>query len=105
MVQQFLKSSKPMIVARKPGKLPGEVVKQYNLEYGVNSLSIQKSSLSKYSSYVIIDDLLATGGTVKCVADLLLKNGKVSGLLTVIELDELNGRSQLNFPVESIINL
>ena len=62
-----LKSSKPMIVARKPGKLPGELVeKQYNLEYGVNSLSIQKSSLGKYGSYVIIDDLLATGGTVKC---------------------------------------
>ena len=69
-----LKSSKPMIVARKPGKLPGEVVKrQYNLEYGVNSLSTQKSSLSKYGNYVIIDDLLATGGTVKCVADLLSK--------------------------------
>ena len=95
-----LESSKPMIVARKPGKLPGEIVKQqYNLEYGVNSLSIQKNSLNKYSSYVIIDDLLATGGTVKCVADLLLKNGKeVNGLLTVIELDKLKGRSKFNFP-------
>ena len=102
-----LKSSKPMIVARKPGKLPGELVeKQYNLEYGVNSLSIQKSSLGKYGSYVIIDDLLATGGTVKCVADLLVKNGKeVKGLLTVIELYELQGRSKFNFPVESIIKL
>ena len=102
-----LKSSKPMIVARKPGKLPGEIVKQqYNLEYGVNSLSIQKNSLNKYSSYVIIDDLLATGGTVKCVADLLLKNGKeVKGLLTVIELCKLQGRSKFNFPVESIIKL
>ena len=102
-----LKSSKPMIVARKPGKLPGELVKkQYNLEYGVNSLSIQKSSLGKYGSYVIIDDLLATGGTVKCVADLLLKNGKeVKGLLTVIELCKLQGRSKFNFPVESIIKL
>jgi adenine phosphoribosyltransferase len=102
-----LKSSKPMIVARKPGKLPGELVeKQYNLEYGVNSLSIQKSSLGKYGSYVIIDDLLATGGTVKCVADLLVKNGKeVKGLLTVIELYELQGRSKFNFPVESILKL
>ena len=102
-----LKSSKPMIVARKPGKLPGELVKkQYNLEYGVNSLSIQKSSLGKYGSYVIIDDLLATGGTVKCVADLLLKNGKdVKGLLTVIELYELQGRSKFNFPVESVLKL
>ena len=100
-------SSKPMIVARKPGKLPGELVeKQYNLEYGVNSLSIQKSSLIKYSNYVIIDDLLATGGTVKCVADLLLKNGKeVKGLLTVIELCELQGRYKFNFPVETVLKL
>ena len=102
-----LKSSKPMIVARKPGKLPGEIVKQeYDLEYGVNSLSIQKRSLDKYSNYVIIDDLLATGGTVECVADLLSKNGKeVKGLLTVIELVKLKGRLKFNFPVESIIKM
>ena len=100
-------SSKPMIVARKPGKLPGEVVKQnYNLEYGENSLSIQKNSLSKYDHFVIIDDLLATGGTVGCVASLLSQNEKnVIGLLTVIELCELNGRSKFDFPVESIIRL
>ena len=102
-----LKSSKPMIVARKPGKLPGEIVKQqYNLEYGVNSLSMQKNSLNKFSSYVIIDDLLATGGTVECVADMVSKNGKkVKGLLTVIELKNLNGRSKFDFPVESILKL
>tara|TARA_A100001035_G_C27695069_1_gene459712 strand:+ start:333 stop:845 length:513 start_codon:yes stop_codon:yes gene_type:complete len=102
-----LKSSKPMIVARKPGKLPGEIVEQsYNLEYGINSLSIQKSSLKKFKTYAIIDDLLATGGTVGCVADLLSKNDKqVKGLLTVIELNKLKGRSRLNFPVESIIKL
>ncbi len=102
-----LKSSKPMIVARKPGKLPGEIVKQnYSLEYGENSLCIQKSSLNKYDSYTIIDDLLATGGTVECVANLLSKNNKqVKGLLTVIELNNLKGRSRFNFPVESIIKL
>ena len=102
-----LKSSKPMIVARKPGKLPGEVVEQsYSLEYGVNSLSIQKSSLKKYKSYAIIDDLLATGGTVGCVANLLSKNDKqVKGLITVIELNKLKGRSKFNFPVESIIKI
>ena len=102
-----LKSSKPMIVARKPGKLPGEIVEQtYNLEYGVDSLCIQKCSLNKYNSYVIIDDLLATGGTVECVANLLSKNNKnVRGLLTVIELIHLNGRSKFGFPVESIIKL
>ncbi len=101
-----LKSSKPMIVARKPGKLPGEIVtEKYNLEYGENSLSIKKSSLKKYNSYVIVDDLLATGGTVACVANLLRRNDKkISGLLTVVELLTLKGRNKFNFPVESSIS-
>ena len=52
-----LQASKPMIVARKPGKLPGELIeKSYNLEYGQNSLSIQKKALQKYNSYAIFDD-------------------------------------------------
>ena len=102
-----LKSFKPMIVARKPGKLPGEIVTaKYNLEYGENSLSIQKKSLKKYDSYVIVDDLLATGGTVDCVANLLERNEKkIRGLLTVVELSTLRGRSKFNFPVESSISL
>ena len=102
-----LQSSKPMVVARKPGKLPGELIKQnYDLEYGKNSLSIQKSALRKYNSFAIVDDLLATGGTVNCVSNLLISNGKkVLGLLAVVELSKLNGRSKFNFPVESSITL
>ena len=101
-----LQSSKPMIVARKPGKLPGELItEKYKLEYGENSLSIQKNSLKKYNSYAIVDDLLATGGTVDCVANLLKKNDKkISGLLTVVELAKLQGRSKFSFPVESSIS-
>ena len=101
-----LQTSKPMIVARKPGKLPGEIVTQkYNLEYGENSLSIQKNSLKKYNSYVIVDDLLATGGTVDCVANLIKRNDKkILGLLTVVELVKLKGRSKFDFPVESSIS-
>tara|TARA_A100001234_G_scaffold211615_1_gene212389 strand:- start:763 stop:1275 length:513 start_codon:yes stop_codon:yes gene_type:complete len=101
-----LQSSKPMIVARKPGKLPGDVVtEKYKLEYGEDSLSIQKNSLKKYNSFVIVDDLLATGGTVDCVANLLMKNKKkILGLLTVVELVTLKGRSKFNFPVESSIS-
>ena len=100
------KSSKPMIVARKPGKLPGEIyTEKYNLEYGENSLSIQKNALKKYNSYVIVDDLLATGGTVDCVAKLLKRyDKKILGLLTVVELVTLKGRSKFNFPVESCIS-
>ena len=81
-------ASKPMIVARKPGKLPGELFKEdYNLEYGENSLYVQKKALQKYNSYAIVDDLLATGGTVNCVSKLLETNQKeVAGLLTVVEL-------------------
>ena len=96
-------ASKPMIVARKPGKLPGELFKEdYSLEYGEDSLFVQKKALQKYNSYAIVDDLLATGGTVNCVSKLLESNQKVvSGLLTVVELRKLGGRSKFNFPVES----
>ena len=95
--------SKPLIVARKPGKLPGEIIsKSYNLEYGSNSLSIQEKSLSEYQTFFIIDDLLATGGTVNCVADILNSKGKIiTGLSVVIELKDLNAKSKFNFPVES----
>ena len=100
-----LQASKPMIVARKPGKLPGEIIKKgYSLEYGENSLSIQKKAIEKYKSYAIVDDLLATGGTVECVSKILETNHKdVTGLLVVVELIELEGRLKLNFPVESSI--
>ena len=98
-------ASKPMIVARKPGKLPGELFKgDYNLEYGENSLYVQKKALQKYNSYAIVDDLLATGGTVNCVSKLIeSKDKKVLGLLVVVELMKLKGRLKLNFPVESTI--
>ena len=100
-----IQAAKPMIVARKPGKLPGELVtKKYSLEYGENSLSIQKKALKKYNSFAIIDDLLATGGTVNCVSELINNNNKkVVGLLVVAELSKLDGRSRFNFPVESSI--
>ncbi len=100
-----LQTSKPMVVARKPGKLPGELLKEnYSLEYGKGTLSVQKDSLEKFNSYAIVDDLLATGGTIECVANLIRKSGKrVSGSVTVIELMELNGRCRFDFPVESML--
>ena len=102
-----LESSKPMIVARKPGKIPGHTItREYELEYGNNSLSIQSNALKKFNSFVIVDDLLATGGTVNCVSRLLKDQMKnVLGLITVVELTELKGRSKLDFPVQSIISL
>ena len=100
-----LQSSKPMIVARKPGKLPGELFNEdYNLEYGKNSLSVQKKALQRYKSFAIVDDLLATGGTVNCVSRILANNQKeIAGLLVVVELTKLEGRLKLDFPIESYI--
>ena len=100
-------ATKPMIVARKPGKLPGELFKEeYSLEYGENSLFVQKKALKKYNSYAIVDDLLATGGTVNCVSNLLERNQKkVAGLIVAIELTKLEGRSNIKFPIESLIKL
>ena len=102
-----LKLSKPMVVARKPGKLPGQLfTREYDLEYGKNSLSIQSNALKKFNSFVIVDDLLATGGTVNCVSRLLQdQSKKILGLITVVELKKLNGRMKLDFPVQSIISL
>ena len=101
-----LQAAKPMVVARKPGKFPGDIIKQdYNLEYGQSSLSLQKSVLRKYNLFAVVDDLLATGGTVNCVSNLLKNNGKeVLGLITVVELTSLKGRLKFNFPVESAVS-
>ncbi len=100
-----LKLSKPMIVARKTGKLPGELItKSYELEYGTNSLSIQKNAIEKYQYFVIVDDLLATGGTVTCVSDILKEAGKeIIGLSVVVELGQLGAKANLPFPVNSQI--
>ncbi len=102
-----LESSKPMIVARKPGKLPGQLLtREYDLEYGKNSLSIQCNALKKFNSFAIVDDLLATGGTVSCVSSLIQDQRKeILGLITVVELKKLKGRLKLDFPVHSIVTL
>jgi len=98
-----LYTSKPLIFARKPGKLPGELItKSYNLEYGESSLSLQKKSVEKFSSFVIVDDLLATGGTVNCVYEMLKGLEKnVSGLIVLVELKEFEARTRLPFEVSS----
>ncbi len=98
-----IQMSKPMIVARKPGKLPGNLIsKSYALEYGENSLSIQQESLINYKKYLIVDDLLATGGTALCVANILKEQKKeVTGLCVVVELSDLKARDKLSFPVVS----
>ena len=102
-----LQTDKPMIVARKPNKLPGDLIqKDYKLEYSSNTLAIQKKALKKYQKFNIVDDVLATGGSAKCVKDMLLEQGKiVTGVSVVLELTALGGRSLLNGQVESQISL
>ena len=100
-------SKKPLILARKPGKLPGEVLEEsYTLEYGSNTLCIQKESIQNYKSFSIIDDLLATGGTAKCVEKLLTDQKKiVRGLSVVVELTSLEGYKNLACEVSSQVKL
>ncbi len=100
-----LEMKKPLVLARKPGKLPGELLeKTYQLEYGTNSLCIQKKLIKPYETFVIIDDLLATGGTVNCVRQIIHNEKKsVIGLSVLIELQSLLGREKFNFPVSSIL--
>ena len=100
-----LKLSKPLLTARKPGKLPGKIIKRkYNLEYGTNELEMHSDSILKYDSFGIIDDLLATGGTVKCVEEIIRSLNKEIKLLSVIvELKELKGRKRFSFETESQI--
>ncbi len=98
-------TGKPLITARKKGKLPGELIsKSYNLEYGENTLCIQKEAVKNYNYFCIVDDLLATGGTASAVEEMLLDEGKlVTGLCVVVELSSLNGRSRMKCRVASEI--
>ena len=102
-----LKLGVPFVLARKAGKLPADKISHtYDLEYGTATLEMHSDSIQAGQRVVVIDDLLATGGTVDCVSKLIGRNGKkVMGLLTVIELIKLGGRSRFNFPVESIISI
>ena len=91
---------------RKRGKLPHETVRvAYSLEYGVDEMEIHKDAIGSGHRVLIVDDLLATGGTAKAVVDLVEGlGGEVAGLLFVVELDFLNGRSKFNgHRIESLI--
>lgn len=94
------------VPVRKPGKLPAETISyEYSLEYGKDSLEIHKDSIVPGQKVLIVDDLLATGGTMIAAAKLVEKlGGEVVGLGFLIELEELNGRDRLsNYRVESLV--
>ncbi len=94
------------IPVRKPKKLPAECVSvSYDLEYGQDTLEMHKDAVGEGHRVLIVDDLLATGGTAKAVVDLVEGlGGTVVGLLFVVELNSLNGREKFNgYDVRSLI--
>ena len=94
------------VPVRKPGKLPGATHKEaYSLEYGDNALEIHQDACANKQRVLIVDDVLATGGTARATIDLARKGGgNVIGVAFLIELDFLNGRSKLaGEPVYSVL--
>lgn len=94
------------ITARKPGKLPRETVEAtYDLEYGTDSLQIHRDAVPRGARVVVLDDVLATGGTARAKIELVeVLGGVVAGVLFVIELTFLNGRERLEgYDVYSLI--
>lgn len=87
----------PFVLVRKPGKLPRETISEaYDLEYGTNAVSIHKDAIKKGEKVLVVDDLLATGGTVNAATHLVERlGGEIAGLAFVIELKDLNGRKAL----------
>lgn len=86
-----------LIPVRKKGKLPWEVESQtYDLEYGTDSLEIHKDAVAEGERILIVDDVLATGGTAKAVAELTERcGGKIAGIATIMELSFLGGREAI----------
>tara|TARA_B100000927_G_scaffold195616_1_gene157891 strand:+ start:150 stop:695 length:546 start_codon:yes stop_codon:yes gene_type:complete len=105
--------SLPFVLARKPGKLPNETFqKNFDLEYGSTSIEIQKNTkIHKGQKIVIVDDLVATGGTAIACAELLTENFNVSNedilILSIIDLTELGGSALIRekgFSIKTLID-
>ena len=100
---------KPFILLRKKNKLPAETHSvDFELEYGTATIEVHKDSIEENDSVLIIDDLIATGGTAEAAAKLVeISKGKVSGFVFVINLFDLGGCEKLiksNYKVENLIN-
>lgn len=94
------------VPVRKPGKLPREVIcKSYDLEYGSNEIQMHSDSIKKGQNVLIVDDLLATGGTVEAAISLIEQmGGNVVGIAFLIELEALKGRNLLKgYDVYSVL--
>jgi len=94
------------MMVRKKGKLPGKTIPyEYDLEYGTDVIEIQENAVKPGQKVVIVDDILATGGTLKASIELFRQVGaEVMGVACLIELAFLNGRKQLDVPFASLIS-
>ena len=98
--------SKPLITVRKPGKLPGATISvEYDLEYGSNVMEMHASDVAAGDKVLLLDDLLATGGTLAAAAKLVEQaGGQVASIALVIELEALAGRQALgDYDIFSLI--
>ena len=95
------------VMARKAGKLPGKTYAiEYSLEYGTAKIELPACSLKKGQRVLLVDDLLATGGSLKALGDLVKEIGATPvGALTVINLKEIEGWKKLDFPCECLVEL
>jgi adenine phosphoribosyltransferase len=94
------------VMARKRGKLPGKTVRyEYALEYGTDVIEMQEDAVSPGQRVVVLDDLLATGGTMAATTALVRQmGGDVRGAACIIELSFLGGRKRLDVPVTSVVS-
>jgi adenine phosphoribosyltransferase len=93
-------------MVRKQGKLPGKTVRfTYDLEYGTDTIEVQEDAVIPGQRVVIVDDLVATGGTMAAAIDLVgRRGGEVVAAACIIELNFLNGRSRIPVPLTSMVN-
>lgn len=93
------------VMVRKSGKLPGATIQHvYALEYGTDKIEIHEDAIAPGQRVVVLDDLMATGGTMSATINLIEKvGGVVAGVACIIELDGLGGRDELKVPFTSLV--
>ena len=93
------------VVVRKPGKLPHKRISMsYDLEYGKDTLEMHADAIVRGQRVLIVDDLLATGGTMNACCDLVNKlGGEIAGIAVLIELTDLDARAKLPYPIHSVV--
>ncbi|MBD3203125.1 adenine phosphoribosyltransferase [Candidatus Woesearchaeota archaeon] len=102
-----LKLKKGFVLIRKKGKLPGKTISQeYDLEYGKDKIEIHTNSIEEGDKVLLIDDLIATGGSMRAACELVEKaGGNVAAILFVVELPDLHGRDKLkDYDVRSLVS-